>query len=77
SHQLYVGLDVGRVSGPSADLLVGQTLAGGAVGLRGQLDMGGRWGQWYYDLFVGTPLKKPTAFKTKNTVIGFTVNYSF
>ena len=77
SHQFYVGLDVGRVSGPSADLLVGQTLAGGAVGLRGQFDMGGRWGQWYYDLFVGTPLKKPTAFKTKNTVIGFTVNYSF
>lgn len=77
SHQVYLGLDVGRVSGPSARLLVGQTLAGGVIGLRGQFDMGGQWGQWNYDLFVGTPLKKPSAFKSKNTVIGFTVNYSF
>ncbi|MDO5679372.1 MAG: ShlB/FhaC/HecB family hemolysin secretion/activation protein [Pelistega sp.] len=80
SHQLYLGLDVGRVSGPSARNLLGQTLAGAVVGLRGQFALGGdsgSWGQWHYDVSVGTPLKKPSNFKTKNTTINFNLNYAF
>ena len=74
AHQVYVGADVGRVSGPSAEHLLGQTLAGAAIGLRGQFKVGG---QLYYDVFAGTPLKKPEGFQSKDVNLGFNLSYSF
>ena len=54
-HQLYIGMDVGHVSGPSAQWLLGQTLAGAAVGVRGQVKAGG---SLHYDLFTSRALRK-------------------
>ena len=36
-QQLYVGLDVGRVGGQSAQFLSGRTLVGSVAGLRGRV----------------------------------------
>ncbi|WP_107860939.1 ShlB/FhaC/HecB family hemolysin secretion/activation protein [Neisseria weaveri] len=73
-HRLYVGIDAGRVSGPSAKHLVGQTLTGAAVGLKGQFNVGGNLS---YNVFAGKPLHKPAGFRTASTAYGFNLNYSF
>ncbi|WP_338067657.1 ShlB/FhaC/HecB family hemolysin secretion/activation protein [Neisseria weixii] len=73
-HQLYLGADVGRVSGQSAQWLLGQTLAGATLGVRGQMKAGG---QLYYDLFASRALKKPEGFETKKWVTEFRVGYGF
>lgn len=73
-HQVYLAADVGHVSGPSAQYLLGQTLAGGAIGLRGQFKAGGALS---YDVFASKAIKKPEFFQTKNTTTGFSLNYSF
>lgn len=74
NHQLYLGLDAGRVSGPSAAYLSGQSLTGAALGARGQVKAGGALS---YDVFVGKPMKKPKHFHTADTTVGIRLNYSF
>ncbi|MCP2040514.1 hemolysin activation/secretion protein [Neisseria sp. HSC-16F19] len=74
AHQVYAGVDTGRVSGPSAEYLLGQNLTGAVIGLKGRLKAGG---QLYYDVFAGKPLAKPQYFRTANTTLGFALNYSF
>ena len=69
-HQLYTGIDVGHVSGPSADLLLGQSLAGWVMGLKGH------WNGLFYDLFAGTPLNKPEGFEAGRT-LGFNLTYQY
>lgn len=73
-HQLYLGADVGHVAGQSAKWLLGQTLAGATVGVRGQMKVGGNL---HYDLFASRAVKKPEYFQTKKWVTGFQVGYSF
>lgn len=73
-HQLYVGADGGHVSGQSAKWLLGQTLAGATIGVRGQMKVGGNL---HYDLFASRSVKKPEYFQTKKWVTGFQVGYSF
>lgn len=68
-HELYWAVDYGRVSGPGTRYLVGKTLTGSAIGLRGAL-----WGQFSYDLFAGVPLDKPEGFHTSGVTTGFSVN---
>ncbi len=67
----YVGLDYGKVGGSSSVALVGKSLTGAVLGLRGAVQGA------QYDLFVGTPLKKPELFKTAPVTAGFQLNYSF
>lgn len=74
NHQIYVGADIGHVSGPSTEYQLGQTLAGAVVGVKGQFAVGGNL---HYDVFAGKPLSKPAYFKTDNTTYGFSLNYSF
>lgn len=69
-HQLYTGIDVGHVSGQSADLLLGQRLAGWGVGIKGH------WNGIFYDLFAGTPLDKPDGFEAGRT-LGFNLTYQY
>lgn len=64
-HQLYLALDYGKVSGPSAEYLLGTELVGSAIGLRGQI------GPCNYDAFVGWPLKKPDGFTCAARTYGF------
>ena len=70
-QELYAGLDFGRVGGPSSADLIGKSLAGAVVGLRGAV-MG-----LQYDIFVGSPVRKPEGFKTASRTVGFNLNYSF
>lgn len=52
----YAALDAGRVWGPSGALLIGDALAGGALGMRG------RRGPMQFDLALGFPLHRPGGF---------------
>lgn len=74
--QGYLGLDTGQVAGPSAAQLVGQSLTGGVLGVRGQFGPIGRWGRVQYEVFVGQPLSKPERFKTAATTTGFSMSWS-
>jgi hemolysin activation/secretion protein len=70
-QSLYIGIDHGRVGGPSSELLAGKRLTGLVLGLRGVLKSA------QYDLFIGRPLSKPAAFQTARITAGFSLNYSF
>ena len=62
----YIGLDYGRVWGPSSEGLLGKALAGGVIGVRGKIAL-----QMSYDIFMGTPLYKPEGFTAGKTACGF------
>ncbi|HCM64048.1 MAG TPA: ShlB/FhaC/HecB family hemolysin secretion/activation protein [Morganella sp. (in: Bacteria)] len=72
-QQLYLGMDYGRVDGHNRDWLIGQTLAGGVVGLKGAYSPAGL----SYDFSVGTPLSKPDGFKTDNAVFNFNISWQY
>ncbi|WP_299998584.1 ShlB/FhaC/HecB family hemolysin secretion/activation protein [uncultured Cedecea sp.] len=71
-QSLYLGVDYGHVSGHNKNWMVGQHLAGGAIGLQGVLP-------WHisYDLSVGTPFSKPDGFKTDNATFAFSLNWAY
>ena len=69
--ELYVGLDYGHVGGRSTRDLLGNHLAGVALGVRGTFK------GLNYDLFIGTPLVKPAGYRASSTTGGFNLNYSF
>lgn len=68
-HELYWGVDYGRVDGPGTQHLVGQQLAGTVLGVRGAF-----WQRVSYDLFAGVPLYKPEGFHTSGVTTGFSIN---
>ncbi|WVD66651.1 ShlB/FhaC/HecB family hemolysin secretion/activation protein [Orbus sturtevantii] len=70
-QELYLGLDYGEVSGANSGYLLGNKLAGGALGVRGNV-----YG-FSYDTFLGTPLYKPQGFKTDDVTLGFTINWNY
>lgn len=74
-QSVYWGVDYGEVGGQSAKNLLGQYLAGTALGLRGGL--GSRFGAFSYDVFVAKPINKPQGFETHSTTAGFNLNYSY
>lgn len=74
SHQVYLGLDAGRVSGASAKYLPGRKLIGAVIGVKGFKKAGGTV---HYDVFAGKPFSKPEGFQTTSPNYGFSLNYSF
>lgn len=74
AHQVYVALDVGRISGPYAKYNVGTTLVGAGIGIRGQF---ANYGRLNYDVFAGTPVYKPKYFNTSNKNINVNFTYAF
>lgn len=62
-HELFMALDTGRVSGPTADTLLGTSLTGAALGMRG------RAGSFSYEITLGRPLSKPAGFTAKQTTM--------
>ena len=70
--EVYLGLDVGAVYGKSTEALVGKTIAGTALGIRGNYASG-----LLFDAFVSTPLYKPQGYHTKKFYSGFTIGYRF
>ncbi|OWY28880.1 ShlB/FhaC/HecB family hemolysin secretion/activation protein [Herbaspirillum robiniae] len=75
-HALYAGLDYGRVGGTMASAQSGNQLAGMAVGVRGAW-ADGTLGALSFNLFLGTPLYKPTGFQTSNMAGGFEFAYQY
>lgn len=67
----YAGIDAGRVWGPSTALLLGDRLAGAAIGVRGQ------WHSLQFDFAVGTPLYKPEDFRTRRWNPYLSLTYAF
>jgi len=74
-QQLYAGLDVGRVGGPSAAYLSGRTLVGAVAGVRGRFSI--PYVNASYDLSAGWPLKKPESLETASTVFAMAVMFEF
>lgn len=74
THQFYIALDIGKISGPNAKYNVGTTLVGAGVGIRGQL---ANYGRFNYDIFAGTPVYKPKNFNTSNKNLNVNFTYSF
>ena len=70
--EVYLGLDVGAVYGKSTEALVGKTIAGTALGVRGNYASG-----LLFDAFVSTPLYKPQGYHTKKFYSGFTIGDRF
>ena len=70
--EVYVGLDVGAVYGVSTDVLVGRTIAGMALGMRGQFKSGVG-----YDVYIGAPIYKPEGYPTKRADVAAMVYYAF
>ena len=73
--QWYSGIDYGEVGGKTAhepNPLVGTSLLGAVIGLRGQL-----FKSVSYDDFVGAPLKKPEHYRTDNVTTGFSLNWMY
>lgn len=70
-QELYLGLDHGRVAGQSADQLVGRSLTGVVLGLRGN------YKAFSYDVFVGGPIDKPENFTANHRTAGFNLTLSF
>ncbi|EFN6712352.1 TPA: ShlB/FhaC/HecB family hemolysin secretion/activation protein, partial [Escherichia coli] len=54
-----------------SEYLVGRHLAGGVVGLRGQLF------STDYDVFIGRPFSKPAGFMTSDVTAGFNLFRDF
>ena len=73
AHQVYAAADVGHVAGTSTQWILGHTLAGAALGVRGQVKS---LGTFSYDAFVGTPLRKPSGFPASGITTGFSVMWS-
>lgn len=69
--QVYVGLDIGSVSGPAARALSGTRLIGTVIGWRGQ------WAGTQFDLFWGRPISKPSELKASSSTWGFMLYRSF
>ncbi len=70
-HSAYAGIDFGRVYGPSVQNLLGDKLAGAALGLRGTFQ------KLTYDVFVGWALYKPDGFRTETPAAGFNLTYQY
>jgi len=70
-QKIYLAIDHGRVSGPSAARVHNQHLTGGAIGLRGQI------GPLQFDVFAGRPLQKPDNLQTSRQVAGFAISANF
>jgi hemolysin activation/secretion protein len=69
--QIYTGIDAGRVWGAGAAALIGDRLAGAALGIRG------KWQAVQCDLSYGTPLYKPAGFRTGNHNLTLSLTVAF
>lgn len=72
----FVALDAGRVSGPSAGALLGTTLVGAALGLRGHLPAS-RYAAIDYEVTLGWPIVKPRGFPTAHPAVMFQASTLF
>ena len=75
-HAVYAGIDAGYVKLDNAaqdDLLLGNHLVGGVVGVKGYVTPI----RTSYDLFAGYPLAQPDNFSDKEWVTGFSLGWQY
>ncbi len=75
-HAIYAGIDAGYVKLDNDfqdDLLLGDHLIGGVVGIKGYVTPL----RTTYDLFAGYPLKQPDNFSDKDWVTGFSLGWQY
>ena len=75
-HAVYAGIDAGYVKLDNAaqdDLLLGNHLVGGIVGIKGYVTPL----RTSYDLFAGYPLAQPDNFSDKEWVTGFSLGWQY
>lgn len=75
-HAVYAGVDAGYVKLDNAaqdDLLLGNHLVGGIVGVKGYVTPL----RTSYDLFAGYPLAQPDNFSDKEWVTGFSLGWQY
>ncbi|MEZ3501084.1 ShlB/FhaC/HecB family hemolysin secretion/activation protein [Pantoea sp. KPR_PJ] len=71
-YQPYLGIDIGQMMGhDSQPYYSGRTLAGGVLGLRGEMF------KTHYDFFAGLPLHKPAGFETDPLTLGFSLQWTY
>ncbi|TWC77692.1 hypothetical protein FBX98_101102 [Burkholderia sp. SJZ115] len=61
--------------GPQPIVQVGTQLAGAVIGVKGSVAT--RFGTYGYDLFAGTPVYKPSGFRTARITVGFQATAQF
>ncbi len=71
NQELYGAFDGGKVWGPGSDMLLGRSLTGVALGLRGSIK------NFSYDAYVSTPVRSPEGYPGKNRIYGFSMNLQF
>ena len=71
SHELYLGVDYGRIGGAAVAPAMGKSLSGVALGWRGLASGVG------YDLFASWPWRAPSGQQLPGTVVGFSLNGRF
>lgn len=71
STEAFMGVDTGRVGGPSAAYLVGQSITGAAIGVRGSLH------NLSYEVSWAIPVQKPEHFRTAYSNFALNLAYSF
>lgn len=70
-QELYAGIDHGEALGYSTYSLPGRQLTGAVVGVRGlAFDTS-------YDLFAGTPIRKPAGFETSSVTLGMSLSWQY
>lgn len=70
TQAIYGGIDAGRVRGPAAEFLTGQTLVGAVLGMRGQVTSKSVLAaSIHYDVSVGWPLSKPVGISGSPTFL--------
>lgn len=75
-HAIYAGIDAGYVkldNDSQDDLLLGDHLIGGVVGVKGYVTPL----RTSYDLFAGYPIKQPDNFSDKDWVTGFSLGWQY
>lgn len=78
TQAVYGGVDAGRVRGAAAQYLLGETLVGAVVGVRGNLAPKHVLGAALnYDVSLGMPLSKPHGFKTSSPTFLFQISTLF
>ena len=70
-HEVYAAFDIGHVWGPGEEWLLGKTLSGTALGIRGAIK------NFSYDAWISRPLSKPDRYPGDRWVYGFSANLSF
>lgn len=82
SHAIYLGLDAGYITNHNKsqnELLLGQHLAGAAIGIKGQYtpNTNNPYLSFNYDVFTSKAISEPTGFSNKDWVSGVSLGVSF